>query len=135
MDIIISKELKESIGKVAELIKADVRYSVMKTASDNYNSSEELNALLDEYGVLQSKLTAEYDKDEFSENAVKVINDRMNEIYSKVVSHPVYQSFKDASQDYSDLIEAVYSELEFAVSGKKEPAGCTHDCSTCGGCC
>lgn len=135
MDMILSPAIKETIAKVAEQIKEDVRYSEMKSASEAYNSNQELNSLLDEYGTLQSKLTAEYEKDEFSENAIKVINNRMNEIYGAVCAHPVYVKFKEASQDYSEFIEAVYSELEFALSGRRDPSGCTHDCSTCGGCC
>jgi len=133
MDMIISNELKEAIRKVGELIKADDRYTEMTKSSDAYTADRELNSLLDEYGALQASLSAEYEKEDFNEASVKPIQTRMNEIYEAVSSHPSYLSFKEASESYSEFIEAVYDELEFAVTGKRK-INCTHDCSTCHGC-
>jgi len=133
MDIIISNELKEAIHKVGELIKNDHRYIEMTKASADYSSNAELNSMLDEYGALQASLAAEYEKEDLDEASIKPIQERMNELYSSVTSHPVYVAFKESSESYSELTDAVYAELEYAVTGQRK-VDCTHDCSTCHGC-
>lgn len=134
MEIILSKELKEAIAKVGELVKNDPRYSEMVRVSAEYSENVELNDLLDRYGELQRELGEEYGKADFSDERVKELQWDMDEIYSKVSSNPSYVEFRQASEEYSDFTEAVYAELEYAVTGKR-PVECTHDCSTCGGCC
>ncbi len=133
MEKILSDELINAISEVGKLIKLDPRYKNMETASDNYSKDGALNALLDEYSALQASLSTEYEKQDFDESAVKPIQTRMNEIYDKVMASPSYTGFREASEAYSELTEAVYAELEYAVTGKRR-VECTHDCSTCHGC-
>ena len=134
MDIILSKELKDAIAKVGELVKSDPRYSEMVKVSEEYSSNKELNDLLDRYGELQRELAEEYGSADFSDEKVKALQKDMDEIYGAVSSNPSYVAFRQASEEYSDFTEALYAELEYAVTGKR-PVECTHDCSTCGGCC
>ncbi len=133
MEKILSDELEQAIAKVGELIKADPRYREMIKTSDNYNKDGELNALLDEYSALQATLSAEYEKQDFDETAIKPVQNRMNEIYDKVTNSESYVRFKEASEAYSEFTEQVYSELEYAITGQRRTE-CTHDCSTCHGC-
>ncbi len=132
MEQILSPEIVKAIHALAELIKADERHAVISKASDAYATNDELNRLLTEYGVHQNALTMEYQKETPDEELAKSIQNRLTEIYETVTNHPVYVSFKEASEDYEEFTNEVYKELEFAVTGKRQD--CTHDCSTCGGC-
>lgn len=132
MEQILSTEITASIHALAELIKADPRHAAIEKASADYSANEELNRLLTEYSVHQNALTMEYQKEDADEDMTKSIQNRLNEIYDTVVNHPVYVTFKEASEDYEEFTNSIYKELEFAVTGKREE--CTHDCSTCGGC-
>lgn len=131
---ILSTELTEAIHAVAELVKNDARHLAIVDASDKYSSDEEIVKLLDEYGAIQAALNAQYENESFDENVAKPLQDRMNEIYAKVTNSPVYVEFKEASDAYEELTNAIFSELEYAVTGHKHDESCTHDCSTCGGC-
>ena len=133
MEKILSDELRSAICKVGELIKADPRYTEMKESTESYTGNKELNSLLDEYSALQTSLSAEYEKADFDASVVKPIRDRMDEIYSSVMDNGIYVRFKEASEAYRDLTDAVYEELEYAVTGERR-VECTHDCSTCHGC-
>ena len=123
----------QAIAKVGELIKRDPRYREMIQSSDDYNKDSELNSLLDEYSALQATLAAEYEKEDFDQNAVKPVQNRMTEIYEKVTGASSYIRFKEASDAYAEMTNAVYEELEYAVTGQRR-SECTHDCSTCHGC-
>ena len=133
MEKILSDELEQAISKVGELIKLDPRYREMVKASDDYAKDGELNSLLDEYSALQATLSAEYEKQDIDETAIKPVQNRMNEIYGKVTGSDSYIKFREASDAYSEFTEKVYAELEYAVTGQRR-SECTHDCSTCHGC-
>lgn len=133
MDIILTKEQTEAVAKLADLIKTDARYMEMQKTSEAYNSNEKINKLLDEYSALQAALSAEYEKEGFDPASTKKIQERMNEIYEAVVAEPDYTAFREASELYSEFTEAIYAEIEYAITGKRKSA-CTHNCATCGGC-
>ncbi len=129
----LSDELLNAINKVGELIKADPRYREAVESTSAYSSDKEINEMLDEYSALQSSLSAEYEKTDFDESVIKPIRDRMNELYSAVMGNETYIRFKESSEAYREMTEAVYEELEYAVTGERR-VECTHDCSTCHGC-
>lgn len=131
---ILSAELIEAIAKVGELIKTSEQHLAVAKASDAYAANDEIMKMLDEYKALQDALGVEMDKEDKDEAALKSVQDRMNEIFTTVTNSPVYVAFKDASDDYEEFTNAVYSELEYAVTGHRHDESCTHDCSTCGGC-
>ncbi|MBR6916825.1 MAG: YlbF family regulator [Clostridia bacterium] len=133
MELILSKELIEAIHKAGDIIKADHRCIEMAKASEEYDNNAEIRALLDEYSTLQEALSAEYTKPELDDSVIKPMQDRMNEIFTKVTNDPAYVRLKEASELYSEMTDAVYEELEFAITGKRREK-CTHDCSTCHGC-
>ena len=132
---VLSDGLVAAIHVVADIIKADPRHEAIVKASYDYSSNEELTKLLDEYNASQVALSAEYQNETPDENAVKSIQERMNEIYDAVTGHPIYVKFREASEDYEELTNEVYAELEYAVTGHRHTADCTHDCSSCGGGC
>ena len=133
MEKILSNELAAKIKEIGELIKLDPRYVEMAEASDRYNNDAELSSLLDKYSEMQSKLSAEYDKTELDPASIKSIQKEMDEIYSSLISNVSFIKLREASDAYEELTGAVYSELEYAVTGKRREE-CTHDCSTCHGC-
>lgn len=131
---ILTPELTEAIHKVADLIKKDSRHLDIVSASAEYSSDEEITKLLDEYGAIQAALSAQYEEGKADDEVAKTLQNRLNEIYSKVTEKPVYVKFKEASDAYEELTNEIYAELEYAVTGHRHDEGCTHDCSTCGGC-
>ncbi len=133
MEMIMTEELKNAIHKVGELIRNDPRYAEMVRTSAEYTNNVNINKQLDEYSALQATLSSEYEKQDFDESVVKPIQTRMNELYTSVINDPAYVNFKEASEAYTELTDAVYAELEYSVTGNRR-AECTHDCSTCHGC-
>ncbi len=131
---ILSKELTEAIHAVAKLVKNDRRHIEIVKKSAEYTANEEITKLLDEYGAIQAALSAQYENETVDETVANPLQNRMNEIYTTVTEHPVYVSFKEASDAYEELTNEIYAELEYAVTGHRHDENCSHDCSTCGGC-
>ena len=133
MEKILSDELMSAVTTLGELIKNDPRSAEMKEASEQYNADEELSRALDEYSALQTKLSAEFEKPDFDPSSIKSYQVEMDELYAKITSSASYVRLREASDAYEEMTGAVYSELEYAVTGKRK-VECTHDCSTCHGC-
>lgn len=131
---ILSNELKNAIEAVADLIKSDDRHINITNAAANYSSNEELKNILDEYQALLIAFNEEEAKEDHDDTALKVMKERLDHLYDTVMEHPVYVAYKEANEAYSEFTGAIYDELEFAVTGHRRDEGCTHDCSTCGGC-
>lgn len=131
---ILSNELISAINAVADLIKSDPRHTDIVNAAANYSSNEEMKSILDEYQALMIAFNEEEAKEDHDDNTLKVMKERLDSLYDTVMEHPVYVAYREANEAYSHFTEAIYDELEFAVTGHRRDEGCTHDCSTCGGC-
>jgi cell fate (sporulation/competence/biofilm development) regulator YmcA (YheA/YmcA/DUF963 family) len=131
MSDMISKEIIESLERVGELVKADPRYKAMEAATEKYNKCEEISNAINEYSVQQNLLSVEYAKENSDNATMDAIQHRIDELYSFVTEHPVYAEYKDVADEFESFTEAVFEELQYQVTGHR---GCSHDCSSCGGC-
>ena len=127
----LSKEITETVTKLADLIKSDPRYGAVMEAQKAYTEDAQISRLLTEYNVQQAAL-AEASKGEQDVQLVESIRRRLEELYHQVVENPVYLAYKEASDAYNAFYQSVSQELELALNGRQ--SGCTHDCSTCSGC-
>ena len=127
----LSKEITETVTRLADLIKSDSRYGAVMEAQKAYTEDAQISRLLTEYNVQQAAL-AEASKGEQDAQLVESIRRRLEELYHQVVENPVYLAYKEASDAYNAFYQAVSQELELALNGRQ--SGCTHDCSTCSGC-
>ena len=123
-------ELAAELGKE---LKKDARLIALEAAREAYEADEKIAALMKEYEVQQQAIQMEAVKEDRDENALNAIQDRIEEIYNAIVATDTYQALEQAQNDVNELMEKVNNTITFNITGEK-PAGCTHNCSTCGGC-
>lgn len=128
MEEILTEEMKKAVKVLGELIKADSRHKEIVEAMDEYERSEELMGLISEYNTQQNIIAEKIGDDK---EARDVVQKRINELYNKIVEHPVYVSYIEAKEKFDELSAKVYEELQFVITGSRP---CSHDCNTCGGC-
>ena len=133
MEKILSDKIIAAIHEVGELVRSDERYTEMVRLSSDYNTDKELQGMLDSYAVLQRSLSDEFAKDATDEEVIKKLQREMDSLYDSIINNKIYNDYKEAYDSYQEFTEELYSELEFAVTGRRSE-NCTHDCSTCGGC-
>lgn len=131
MNEILTPEMKELIKALGDLIKADPRCRAIEESIEDYERSEELNSMIAEYNAQQNLLAdvcAKPDSDELRDT----IQERIDQLYDDITSHPVYTAYLGAKGEFDELSNEVYAELQFVITGKRP---CSHDCSSCGGHC
>ena len=86
-----------------------------------------------EYEVQQRALQGEITKDERDTHFIDIIQKRIDELYNKIMAHPVFTELNEAQAEVNELMNSVNNTITFNITGE-EPSSCTHNCSTCGGC-
>lgn len=124
-------ELAAQLGKA---IKEDARIKALDEARAAYENSEELRTLMTEYEVNQKALGFEAGKPETDKDLITKMQNRLDELYDKIMEHPVYVHLCEAQNEVNEFMEEVNTIITFNITGEL-PSSCTHDCSTCGGSC
>ena len=124
-------ELASQLGKA---LKEDEKLVRLAEAKKAYETDKELQKMMVEYEVQQKALQCEITKEERDTMLIDVIQNRINELYAAIMSHPVFVELNEAQSDVNELMNAVNNTITFEITGEA-PSSCTHDCSTCGGGC
>lgn len=123
-------ELAAELGKA---LKDDKRLVALEEARKAYENDETVMQLMTEYEVQQKAINMEAVKEDRSEDMLQSIQERINAIYEQIVATESYKALEAAQNEVNDLMEMVNNTITFNITGE-EPSGCTHNCSTCGGC-
>ena len=127
-------EIFELAVELGNKLKEDERLKALEKARLDYETNKELQSMMSEYEVQQQTLQAEVGKaDEKDMLFVESVQNRINELYKAIMTHPVFVALNEAQAAVNDLMNAVNSTITMQITGE-EPSGCTHNCATCGGC-
>ena len=129
---LLTADMKSLIAELGELVKADPRNESIRQAIEDYERSEDLNALIAEYNAQQSVLTDAYAGETAPDEAVTAaLQQRIDDLYEAITNHPVYTAYLDAKKAFDSLTNGIIAELQFVITGERS---CGHDCSSCAGC-
>ena len=127
-------ETREKIIEMAkclgQIIKEDEKIKALNEAQAAYNADPDVLLLTTEYTVQQQLLMEEYANTNNKETIDK-INARINAIYNQVLETKAYKAYESAQNEVNELMQLVNDTISAEITGQ---SGCTHDCSTCGGC-
>lgn len=102
-------------------------------AREAFNESVELRTAFSEYNVQRMLLEQEANKEDIDNELVKRIDARIDELFEMITHHPVYVEIEESQNALNEALKKVMDKITEQITGES-PAGCTHDCSTCGGC-
>ena len=126
--------IEEIAAQLGKAIKEDDRIKELNAARDAYETSEELRTLMTEYEVNQKAIEFEAAKPELDEDLIRKMQGRLDDLYDKIMEHPVFVRLNAAQNEVNAFMDAVNNIITFNITGEL-PSSCTHDCSTCGGSC
>lgn len=125
----LAKALGEGIKKDAVLLAYD-------EAKAAFEADEELTAKMNEYNADRTCLSEEFNKDLAMQDkeVIESLKAKMDELARAINGSEVYTRFAAAQQAVNDLMKQINETISFYAFGVQPSSGCTHDCSTCGGC-
>ncbi len=123
-------ELAAQLGRA---LKEDKRLVALEAARVAYESDERVMKLMMEYEVQQRAMQNEAMKGEREEALLGMIQTRIDALYDEIVATDSYKALEAAQNEVNELMNMVNNTITFNITGQ-EASGCTHNCSTCGGC-
>lgn len=102
-------------------------------AREAYNQNTDLKTAFSEYNVQRMILEQEANKEEIDNELVKRIDTRIDELYEYITQNPLYTELEAAQTALNEELNKVMMKISEQITGISSD-GCTHDCSTCGGC-
>ena len=139
METTLTQEMLELIAQLGALVKTDARCAAIEHTIEDYEHSEELNALIGEYNAQQNLLADAYAKgDELTDEVRTAIQNRIDALYEQIVNHPVYVAYVEAKNAFDAIMQRVFAIVSNSANGEDPNTtdyhACTGSCSTCGGC-
>ena len=129
----------ESVRELGKAIQKDerfIRYAKAKLQSDSDN---ELQAAIGEFNITRMELEREASNGEENNVRTKELNEKLREIYGKVMSNPVMVEFNTAKVELDQMMGEVNVIISKVLDGEDPEtcttdSGCTGSCSSCGVC-
>lgn len=117
--------------ELGELIQSSDEMARVKQAEIAQEADETAKKLLAEFNMQRMNLARDMQKGDISrEDAIAKNNAAFDELLSKSA---VVKEYIDAKKEFDSLVNQVNQILNFYITG--QDPNCTHNCSTCGGCC
>jgi len=126
-------ELAKILGQT---LKEQQAFVDLEKAQNEYQSDEKVAQALREYEIQQMALSYEYQKEEKNEEVINAINTRLEELYEQITKSEAFKKYEAAQRRANELLQLVDRTIMAEINGEEddECGGCSHDCSTCGGC-
>lgn len=135
--------MENIIKKVRELgkeIQADESFKTYIAAKNAADSDEVLQNAIKEFNLIKMQISEQTQKEEKDEAKLQELNVQLRKCYADIIANEKMQTYNNANQLYSGLVNKVYAILELCCNGEDpdtcepEEHSCSGSCSTCGGC-
>ena len=126
-------EIFELAAELGKKLKDDARLVALENAKKAYEADPALQKLMLEYDVQQKAMQREVAKPERDLHFIEVIQGRIDTLYKEITENPVFVELNRVQAEVNELMNSVNQTIMTQITGE-EPSGCTHNCSTCGGC-
>ena len=126
-------EIFELAAELGKQLKEDARLVALEEAKVAYEKDPQLQKYMLEYDVQQKAMQREVAKPERDLHFIEAIQKRIDDLYTLITENPAFAELNRAQAEVNELMNRVNQTIMTQITGE-EPSGCTHNCSTCGGC-
>jgi len=127
-------EIFEKARELGEAIIESAEYKELKAAELAQEQDENALTLLKEYSDVRSRLAAEIQKGDVSEERIAQIREELETAYEKMTTNDAITAYINAQRTFQAIIDQMNNIISFHITGKM-PGGCSGNCSSCGGDC
>lgn len=122
--------LTEKAHELGKMIKESPEMEKLTACEAAQAQDEAAQELLREFNLKRMNLVRDMQSEKISrEDAARMNSEAFNEMLEKSA---VLAEYVEAKKDFDAVVQSVNGIINYYITG--EEPGCTHDCSTCGGC-
>ena len=132
----------KAVRELGAAIQQDERYLAFMKAKEANESDIELNGLIGKLNLIQLSYQNESAKEEPDNSKLEGMDAEFREIYGQIMLNENMKKYEEAKNDVDSMMNYLIQILTLCVNGEDpavcEPpaadAGCSGNCSSCGGC-
>ncbi len=129
----------ESVRELGKAIQQDERFIRFAKARLENDNNAELQGLIGEFNIIRMELDNQTSAEEQNEDKIKELNEKLREVYGKIMSNPAMVEFNTAKVELDSMMNEINIILGKTLDGEDPETctaetGCTGSCASCGGC-
>lgn len=122
--------ITEKAHELGKMIKESPEMAAMDKAEEVQKNDEDAQALLQEFNLKRMNLARDMQAGKIEQaEAIQKNNAAFSEMVEK---SKTIRDYVEAKKAFDKLVQDINGIINYYITGQ-EP-GCTHNCSTCGGC-
>lgn len=127
------EQILQKARELAELLENSQIVIDQKAAKKEFDNDAALQEEVGSFNLAKLALMNESNKETPNAEKVAEYQNQTRASYEKIMQNPTMMKLNDAELKLQDVLTKINTIIQSAVTDEPE-GGCTHDCSTCGGC-
>ena len=118
----------EKAAELGAMIRDTEEKKRLDKATAAYEADEDLKAMIEKYNEHRKKAQSDLRENKITDVVYALCQQQLSDMYAIIMERPSMAQYNAAKQDFDALMQRVYSEITYQITGS---APCTHDCSNC----
>lgn len=134
--------IESALRELGKEIQKDERFIALQAAAKANDGDEQLQKEMQEMQLISLKYQQEAGKgEEASQDRIAELQEEYQKLYSKIMEMENMQKYSAAASEMEQMAQYISGMIGLFFDGQDpetcelpQDDGCTHNCSTCGGC-
>ena len=118
----------EKAAELGAMIRDTEEKKRLDEATAAYEADEDLKAMIEKYNEHRKKAQSDLRENKITDVVYALCQQQLSDMYAIIMERPSMAQYNAAKQDFDALMQRVYSEITYQITGS---VPCTHDCSNC----
>jgi len=127
-------EIIELAKKMGQMLKDSDEFRTYEEVKSRYETDSELQMQIGEFNLRKMAVMNEMEKEDKDNEKFERLQNDMREAYKTAMSNPLMGEFMKAKENFENMVNNVYSIINYQITG--ESGSCDKsNCASCGGGC
>lgn len=127
-------EIIELAKKMGQMLKDSDEFKTYEEVKSRYETDSELQMQIGEFNLRKMAVMNEMEKEDKDNEKFERLQNEMREAYKTAMSNPLMGEFMKAKENFENMVNNVYSIINYQITG--ESGSCDKsNCASCGGGC
>lgn len=118
----------EKAAELGAMIRETEEKKRLDKATEAYEADEDMKAMIEKYSEYSRKTRDEFKDGKMTEAVYALCQQQIADMYNMIMQRPTMVEYAAAKKEFDDLMQGVYGEITYQITGSRP---CSHDCSSC----
>ena len=118
----------EKAAELGAMIRETEEKKRLDKATEAYEADEDMKAMIEKYSDYSRKTRDEFKDGKMTEAVYALCQQQIADMYNMIMQRPTMVEYAAAKKEFDDLMQGVYGEITYQITGSRP---CSHDCGSC----